>query len=79
MIHFETDGQVGLITIDRPDFLNALDDAAYQRLWELLRQVDRDPDLRVAIFDRGRRCAPFRSDPTCANRSGTPKATSPCR
>ena len=39
MIHFETDGQVALITIDRPDCLNARHDARYQRLRELLRQV----------------------------------------
>ena len=50
MIHFETDGQVALITIDRPDCLNALDDVSYERLWELLREVDRDADLRVAIL-----------------------------
>lgn len=50
MIHFETEGQVALITIDRPDCLNALDDGSYERLWELLREVDRDAGLRVAIL-----------------------------
>lgn len=50
MIHYETQGQVALITIDRPDCLNALDDASYQRLWEVLRTVDADDELRVAIL-----------------------------
>ena len=40
-IRYEVDGQVALITIDRPDCLNALDDAAYARLWELLRASPR--------------------------------------
>jgi enoyl-CoA hydratase/carnithine racemase len=48
-IRYEVDGQVALITIDRPDCLNALDDAAYARLWELLRMFSSDPLLRVAI------------------------------
>jgi enoyl-CoA hydratase/carnithine racemase len=48
-IHYEEDGGVALLTIDRPDCLNALDDAAYSRLWELLRRFESDPALRVAI------------------------------
>jgi enoyl-CoA hydratase/carnithine racemase len=48
-IRYEADGAVGLITIDRPDCLNALDEAAYARLWELLRSFESDPALRVAI------------------------------
>src|SRR5580698_9520669 len=48
-VHYEADGEVALITIDRPDCLNALDDAAYARLWELLRSFEADPALRVAI------------------------------
>jgi enoyl-CoA hydratase/carnithine racemase len=48
-IHYDVDGQVALVTIDRPDSLNALDDAAYARLWEVLRTFASDPSLRVAI------------------------------
>jgi enoyl-CoA hydratase/carnithine racemase len=48
-IHYEVDGQVALVTIDRPESLNALNDAAYARLWELLRAFESDPALRVAI------------------------------
>ncbi len=49
-IHYEVDGQVALVTIDRPDCLNALDDAAYSRLWELFGAFASDPGLRVAIL-----------------------------
>jgi enoyl-CoA hydratase/carnithine racemase len=48
-IHYEVEGQVALVTIDRPDSLNALNEAAYARLWELLRAFDSDPARRVAI------------------------------
>lgn len=48
-IRYEVDGQVALVTIDRPDCLNVLDDAAYARLWELLHAFQADPLLRVAI------------------------------
>jgi len=48
-IHYDVDGQVALVTIDRPECLNALDDAAYSRLWEVLRAFESDPGLRVAI------------------------------
>jgi len=48
-IHYEQDGEVALVTIDRPDCLNALDDAAYARLWELLLGFEADPALRVGI------------------------------
>jgi enoyl-CoA hydratase/carnithine racemase len=48
-VHYEVDGPVALITIDRPESLNALNDAAYTRLWDLLRSFESDPELRVAI------------------------------
>jgi enoyl-CoA hydratase/carnithine racemase len=48
-VHYEVDGEVALVTIDRPACLNALDDAAYTRLWHLLRAFESDPALRVAI------------------------------
>jgi enoyl-CoA hydratase/carnithine racemase len=49
-VHFESDGQIALMTIDRPERLNALDQAAYARLWDVMRQFDADPRLRVAIL-----------------------------
>jgi enoyl-CoA hydratase/carnithine racemase len=49
-IHYEAEGEVALITIDRPDCLNALNDTAYARLWDLLRSFESDPALRVAII-----------------------------
>jgi enoyl-CoA hydratase/carnithine racemase len=48
-IHYDVDGPVALVTIDRPECLNALNDAAYARLWEVLHAFESDPGLRVAI------------------------------
>ncbi len=49
-IDFSLDGDgIALITINRPERLNALDQAAYQALSEAWRQVRDDPAVRVAI------------------------------
>jgi enoyl-CoA hydratase/carnithine racemase len=49
-IHFETQGPVAILTIDRPEALNALDLDSLRQLREHLCEVrDRD-DLRVAIL-----------------------------
>ncbi len=49
-VRYETDGQIAVMTIDRPERLNALHQAAYARLWALMRRFDADPGLRVAIL-----------------------------
>ncbi|MBY4945112.1 enoyl-CoA hydratase/isomerase family protein [Cupriavidus respiraculi] len=49
-VHFETDGPVAVLTIDRPDALNALDVATLRELREHLVAIrDRD-DLRAAVL-----------------------------
>jgi enoyl-CoA hydratase/carnithine racemase len=49
-MRFETDGPVAVITIDRPEALNALDVATLRELRACLAEVrDRD-DLRVAVL-----------------------------
>jgi enoyl-CoA hydratase/carnithine racemase len=49
-VHYETDGPIAVMTIDRPERLNALDQAAYARLWDLMHRFDEDHGLRVAIL-----------------------------
>jgi E-phenylitaconyl-CoA hydratase len=49
-VHFQTEGPVALITLDRPDAMNALDLATLRLLRDHLRIFrDRD-DLRVAVL-----------------------------
>jgi len=46
----EIDGSIATITINRPEKLNALDPAMLARFEEIVRQIDDDPAIRVAIL-----------------------------
>ncbi|MGA8710782.1 MAG: enoyl-CoA hydratase-related protein [Thermoplasmata archaeon] len=49
-VHFETDGHIAWITLDRPEALNAIDPESHAALvaaWERFRDED---DLRVAVL-----------------------------
>jgi E-phenylitaconyl-CoA hydratase len=48
-VHYEVEGPIATITLDRPEALNAMDTAAYAEITEALRQVDADAAIRVAI------------------------------
>jgi enoyl-CoA hydratase len=49
-VHYQTEGHVAIITIDRPEVANAVDGATALRLVELFEQFEADPDLNVAIL-----------------------------
>jgi enoyl-CoA hydratase/carnithine racemase len=49
-ILFEVDGQVAVITLNRPDKRNALNAAMREGLWSAWRRFESDPKLRVAIL-----------------------------
>lgn len=49
-ILYEKDGLTALVTINRPEAMNALDLEAFRDLAGRLEEFDRDPDLRVAII-----------------------------
>lgn len=46
----ETAGGICTISLNRPDKLNAVDDAVHHGLEEALRRADQDPDVRVIIL-----------------------------
>lgn len=46
----EVEGAIATITINRPEKLNALDPAMLARFEEIVRQIDHDPAIRVAIL-----------------------------
>jgi enoyl-CoA hydratase/carnithine racemase len=46
----ERDDSVAIITLDRPEALNAMDTATYAELTEALKRIDADPEARVAIL-----------------------------
>ena len=48
-IDYEVDGQVGIITINRPKALNALNTEVLTELDDVFRAIDKDDEVRVAI------------------------------
>jgi enoyl-CoA hydratase len=49
-VRYETDGQIAVVTIDRPEVRNAVDGPTAQQLAEAFRRFDADDDLAVAIL-----------------------------
>jgi enoyl-CoA hydratase len=50
LIHVEREGQVAVVTVDRPDALNALDVPTLTDLRDRLHELADDPDVRVVIM-----------------------------
>ncbi|MFI7068375.1 enoyl-CoA hydratase/isomerase family protein [Kribbella sp. NPDC050124] len=48
-IRFDTDGGVGLLTLDRPAKLNAATSAMSTELLELIPRIDEDPSIRAVV------------------------------
>ena len=49
-VHYETDGDICVVTIDRPQARNAVDGATAQALYEAFKRFDADEALSVAIL-----------------------------
>ena len=58
-IHYEIDGPVAVITIDRPDVANAVDRPTAEALADAFRRFDADEALAVAVLTgaNGKFCA----------------------
>ncbi|RJP67008.1 MAG: crotonase/enoyl-CoA hydratase family protein [Candidatus Abyssobacteria bacterium SURF_17] len=58
-IHFETDGSIAIITIDRPEVANAIDRPTATALADAFRAFERDDALAVAVLTgaNGKFCA----------------------
>jgi enoyl-CoA hydratase/carnithine racemase len=48
-VRLERDGGVAVITLDRPEVLNAMDPDMYAEITELFREIDADAGVRVGI------------------------------
>jgi len=49
-VHFETDGHVAWVTLDRPEALNAIDPESHAELVAAWNRVRDEDDLRVAVL-----------------------------
>lgn len=50
LVLYEVDDRVSIVTINRPDKLNAISPDLKQALLDTLHQADRDPDTRVVLL-----------------------------
>lgn len=50
MVRYEADGEVGVITVDRPEKLNAISPSLMHAWWDRFREADRDPDTSVVVL-----------------------------
>jgi cyclohex-1-ene-1-carboxyl-CoA hydratase len=55
VVHVERRGRVGLIVLNRPEALNALDDALMDALGDALRAFDADVDIGAIVIAGGER------------------------
>src|SRR5262245_13492997 len=49
-VHYETDGAIAIVTIDRPEVGNAIDHPTATALADAFRRFDADPSLAVALL-----------------------------
>jgi enoyl-CoA hydratase len=58
-VHFDVDGAVAIVTIDRPEVANAVNGETAEKLVEVFQNFDADPALSVAILTgaNGKFCA----------------------
>ena len=47
---YEKDNNIGTVTINRPDVLNALNIEVYRELYDLFQEIEGDSDVRVVIL-----------------------------
>lgn len=50
LVRYETDGKVGVITVNRPEKLNAISPSLMHAWWDRFREADRDPDTSVVVL-----------------------------
>jgi enoyl-CoA hydratase len=73
-IHYEMDGPVAVVTIDRPDVANAIDGPTATRLADTFRRFEADEDAAVAVLTgaNGKFCAG--ADLKAMREPGAPRA-----
>jgi enoyl-CoA hydratase len=73
-VHYETDGPVAIVTLDRPDVANAIDRPTENELVAALRRFEADDSLSVAVLTGagGKFCAG--ADLKAMREEGAPRA-----
>ncbi len=50
LVLYETDARVGIITVNRPEKLNAISPTLMHAWWDALRTADRDEEISVVVL-----------------------------
>jgi enoyl-CoA hydratase len=73
-VHYETDGRVAIVTLDRRDVANAIDRPAADELVDTLRRFDADDTLAVAVLTGANRTFCAGADLKAMREGGAPRA-----
>jgi len=73
-VHYETDGRVAIVTLDRPDVANAIDRPTADELVDTLRRFDADDTLAVAVLTGANRTFCAGADLKAMREGGAPRA-----
>ena len=49
-ISYERDTPIGIVTLNRPEVMNAIDETMANELYELLSEIENDPEVRAVIL-----------------------------
>ncbi|MEL7563404.1 MAG: enoyl-CoA hydratase-related protein, partial [Dehalobacterium sp.] len=49
-INFKKTGKIGVVTINRPEALNALNTDVYKELDDLIKELEKDNDVKVVVI-----------------------------
>lgn len=79
MVRFERRGNIGIVTLARPEARNAISRALEEALYRALEEIDADPEIRVGVLaaDGDVFCAG--ADLKDVNDSGNPRGDAPAR
>jgi len=73
-VHYETDGPVAVVTIDRPEVANAVDRPTAAELAEAFRRFDADESLAVAVLTGANATFCAGADLKAMREEGAPRA-----
>lgn len=74
-IHYEVDGAVALVTIDRPDVANAIDRPTAEELVDALRRFESSEDVAVAVLSGANETFCAGADLKAMQEPGAPRAS----
>jgi enoyl-CoA hydratase len=74
-VHYETDGEVALVTLDRPEVANAIDRPTAEALAGAFRRFDADEEVAVAVLTGANKTFCAGADLKAMREPGAPRAS----